>query len=284
MWAETTEDGIAVATYVNPPMNYFTDAAVAQLDELIDGWSAGSVPAIVLTGGVEGRFVTHFDVDQILRNQEQPDGIFEAPLRSRRVQAVLRRLNDLPQPVIAAMNGDTMGFGYELALAADLRVAQRGDHRIGLPEVRLGLTPAGSGLTRLTKLVGRARALDLILRARVLTPEEALAHGLVTDLADDARAAAVGIARRIAEMPAIAVALAKRSIYHVADLPMELALTLEAESSFRLKQSPEIMRPMREYLALPFDRRRTWLDAERAAAASKPAGHDPSPGGLEQRN
>lgn len=262
MWSQEQRGAVALATYTAPPMNYFTDDAVEQLDALIDGWAAGDARAIVLTGGVDGRFITHFDVDQILRNQERPDGIVEAPRRSRRVQAVLRRFNDLPQPVIAAMNGDTMGFGYELALSADLRVAQRGPFRIGLPEVRLGLTPAGSGLTRLTKLVGRGRALDLILRARVLAPEDALAAGLVTELADDALATAVAIGEEIAALPPLAVAMAKKAIHQGADLPLELALTLELESSFRLKRSPDIMLPMREYLALPLERRRAWLAGE----------------------
>lgn len=268
MWDERRQDGVAVATYARPPMNYFTDDAVDRLEALIDGWAAAAadVAVVVLTGGVEGRFVTHFDVEQILANQEAPDPIFDAPRRSRRVQAVLRRLNDLPQPVIAAMNGDTMGFGYELALSADLRIAQRGDFRIGLPEVRLGLTPGGSGLSRLTKIVGVAEALDLILRARVLTPEEALARGMVSELADDALAHALALAGRLRAMPALALAMAKRSVYQGADLPLDLALVLEAESSFRLKQSPDIMVPMREYLALPLEERRAWLDAEREAA------------------
>jgi enoyl-CoA hydratase/carnithine racemase len=246
-------------------MNYFTDAAVEQLDGMIDTWRSGSMSAIVLTGGVAGIFITHFDVDEILANQQQPDPIFEAPWRSRRVQGVLRRLNELPQPVIAALNGDAMGFGYELALSADIRIAQRGDFRIGLPEVRLGLIPAGSGLTRLGKLIGAARALDLLLRARILTPEEALAHGLVTELADDALEAGIALAQRLAALPAIAISIAKRAIYQAVDLPLDLALALETENSYRLKQAPEIMKPMREYLALPLDERRDYLDAERFA-------------------
>jgi enoyl-CoA hydratase len=264
MWAERREGDVVIATYAAPPMNYHTDAAVGQLEEMIGGWAASDASAIVLTGGVTGRFITHFDVDQILANQEQPDPIFDAPRRSRRVQSVLRRLNDLPQPVIAALNGDTMGFGYELALSSDIRVAQRGDYRIGLPEVRLGLIPGGSGLTRLGRLVGLGRALDLILRARVLTPEEALACGLVTELADDALAASVSMASELAAMPAISVAMAKKALYQGADLPLDLALAIETDASFRVKQAPEIMEPMREYLALPLDQRRTWLDPDRS--------------------
>lgn len=266
MWVETRADGIAVATYSDPPMSYFTDAAVEQLDEMIDAWSTDPVSVVVLTGGVPGRFITHFNVDQLLSNQEQPDPIFDAPRRSRRVQGVLRRLNHLPQPVLAALNGDVMGFGYELALSADIRIAQRGDYRIGLPEVRLGLIPAGSGLTRLAKLIGLARALELILLARVLTPEEAMAYGLVTELADDALAATMDTAQRLRELPSISVSMAKKALYQGSDLPLDLALTLEAEASFRVKQSPEIMIPMREYLALPLEERREWLDQGRASA------------------
>jgi enoyl-CoA hydratase len=266
MWDVAREGAVVIATYAHPPMNYYTDAALEQLDGLIDAWlDDDDARVVVLTGGAEGRFITHFDVDEILRNQEKGDSIFEAPKRSRRAQALTRRLHELPQPVIAAMNGDTMGFGFELSLAADLRVAQRGDYRIGLPEVRLGLTPAGSGLTRLTKLVGRARALDLILRAQVVTPERALELGLVTELADDASAAALAIAAELAAMPAIAVAMAKKAIHQGADLPLDLALAFEVESSFRLKQSPDIVVPMREYLALALEDRRAWLDGERPA-------------------
>jgi enoyl-CoA hydratase/carnithine racemase len=263
MWADRREGDVVLATYTAPPMNYHTDAAVDQLEGMIDGWTAGDARAVVLTGGVTGRFITHFDVDQILGGQERPDAIFDAPRRSRRVQSVLRRLNDLSMPVIAAINGDAMGFGYELALSSDIRVAQAGDYRIGLPEVRLGLIPGGSGLSRLGKLVGLSRALDLILRARVLTPAEALASGLITELAEDALVTSLEIASKLAAMPAIAVAMAKRALYQGIDLPLDLALTLETEASFRVKQDPSIMRPMREYLALPAERRRAWLDPDR---------------------
>ena len=150
MWHEEHLGGVVTATYRHPPMNYFTDEAVEQLDRLIDGWAAHAVAAVVLAGGEPGRFITHFDVDAILRNQAEPDAIVDAPRRSRRVQAVLRRLSELPKPVIAALNGDAMGFGFELALASDLRIGQRGDHRYGLPEVRLGIIPGGSGTVRLT--------------------------------------------------------------------------------------------------------------------------------------
>ncbi|MCW3068132.1 MAG: enoyl-CoA hydratase [Solirubrobacterales bacterium] len=264
MWTEQRIGRVAVARYENPPVSYFTDAAVDELDEMLDAWAHAEDLGAVVLSGRDGRFITHFDVEAILRSQVAPDPLVDAPTRSRRVQSVLRRLTMLPQPVIAALGGDAMGFGFELALACDLRIGQRGDHRYGLPEVRLGIIPGGSGTTRLTKLLGAPRALDLILRARVLSPEEALAQGLVHELADDAESRAGTIARRIAELPPVAVAMAKQVIHRADDLPLEAALAFELEGSFRSKQAPEAAEAMRAYLDVPLSERRAWLDAERA--------------------
>jgi enoyl-CoA hydratase len=262
VWSEERSAGVAVARYENPPMSYFTDQAVDELEAKVAAWArAEDVRAVVLCGS-DGRFITHFDVEAILASQLAPDPLFDAPRRSRRVQRVLQGLTALPQPVLAALGGDAMGFGLELALACDLRIGQRGDYRYGLPEVRLGIIPGGSGTTRLTRLLGAATALDLILRARVLTPEEALAHRLVHELADDARAHACAIAARIAGLPQTAVAMAKRVIHRAADLPLEAALAFELEGSFRSKQSPEAADAMRRYLAVAPPERRDWLDAE----------------------
>jgi enoyl-CoA hydratase len=264
VWSEVRRAGVAVASYDNPPMSYFTDAAVDELEAMLDAWSrAEDVGAIVLAGH-HGRFITHFDVDAILRSQVVPDPIVDAPSRSRRVQGVLRRISTLPQPVLAALGGDAMGFGFELALACDLRIGERGDYRYGLPEVRLGIIPGGSGTTRLTRLLGVPAALDLILRARVLTPEEALARGLVHELADDAVAHAEAIARGIAALPRVAVAMAKQVIHRAGELPLEAALHSELDGSFRAKQAPAAAAAMRAYLQIPLRDRRAWLDAERA--------------------
>jgi enoyl-CoA hydratase len=271
MWTEERSGGVAVARYEHPPMSYFTDQAVDELEAKIEAWSrAEDLGAIVITGG-EGCFITHFDVEAILRSQMSPDPLTDAPSRSRRVQGVLRRLTMLPQPVITALGGDAMGFGFELALACDLRIAQLGDHRYGLPEVRLGIIPGGSGTTRLTKLVGAPTALDLILRARVLTPEEALAKGLVTELAEDARARALTIAHDLADLPPLAVAMAKQVIYKAEELPLESALAFELEGSFRSKQAPAAAAAMRRYLELAPAERRAYLDGDRLVQAQEEA-------------
>jgi enoyl-CoA hydratase len=263
MWVEERVGDVALARYANPPMSYFTDEAVDQLEEMVGTWShAEDLGAIVLSGAA-GKFITHFDVEAILQSQLAPDPIVDAPSRSRRVQAVLGRLSALPQPVIAALTGDAMGFGFELALASDLRIGARGDYRYGLPEVRLGIIPGGSGTTRLTKLLGVPAALDLILRARVLTPQEALARGLVHELADDAEERACTIAGQLAGLPRVAVAMAKRVIHGAGELALGAALALELDGSLRSKLSPQAAEAMRRYLDVAPGERRAWLDADR---------------------
>src|SRR6185503_4599045 len=101
------------------------------------------------------------------------------------------------------MNGDTMGGGFELSLSCDIRIGQKGDHRFGLPEVKLGILPGGSGTQRLSRLIGAGRAIEFILRARVVRPEDALALGLVHEVADDALARARTVAGEIAALPPV---------------------------------------------------------------------------------
>src|SRR5207253_3082167 len=104
----------------------------------------------------------------------------------RRYHALMRSLNELPKSVIAVLNGDAMGGGFELALACDIRIGECGDYRYGLLEVRFGIVFGGSGLTRLARLIGFGRALLLGLQANVHTPEDAYRLGLVEELVDDA--------------------------------------------------------------------------------------------------
>lgn len=263
-WEETREGPVVLARFRRPPMNYFRDADVEELDGLVDAWRADEeLGAVVLAGGTPGRFITHFDVDEILLKQREPDGPIEGPRRSRNVHALVRKLNELPKPVISALNGDAMGWGFELALATDIRIGERGDYRYGLPEVRLGVIPGGSGLTRMAKLVGVGRALELGLGARVLTPDEAYGFGLVQEVADDAVATAMELAGRIAALPRTAVAMAKKIVYQGVDLPLDVALGFELEGAYRAKQSPEAAEALSAYLAVPLEGRRDYLDPHR---------------------
>jgi enoyl-CoA hydratase len=250
--------GVVVAAYRNPPLNYLTGAALAQLGDLVEQWSDPEVRAVVLTGGEPGLFITHFSVEELLEGQATMAE--RGPELNYRVHATFAALNDLAKPVICAMNGDTMGVGFELALAADIRIGQPGDFRYGLPEVRLGLIPGGTGTQRLARLIGPGAALDLLLRAKVVDPAEALARGLIHELADDAAGAAADLAERLAGFPRTALATAKRIIYQASDLPLATALRMEADAAFRAKVSTEATAAMRRYTAIPFAERRDWLD------------------------
>ncbi|KAE8765886.1 enoyl-CoA hydratase/isomerase family protein [Georgenia thermotolerans] len=260
-WSTATENGVVVARYRNPPVNYYTDVALGELDALVDGLATESVRALVLAGGTPGTFVTHFSPEEILAGIRDREALVRAgAVRSGRANRPLGRLAELPFPVIAAMNGDTMGFGYELALACDLRVGQRGNYRYGLPEVRLGVVPGAGGMQRLTRLVGLGRSLDMVLRARVFTPEDAYEHGLVDELADDALRTAVAIGREIAALPPVAVAAAKRALHAGADAPLTAALVLDGDANVRAKGGAEVVEVLTEYVGLPPNRRREWLE------------------------
>ena len=124
----------------------------------------------------------------------------------------------------------------------------------------MGILPGAGGTQRLTRLVGASRALDLILRARMLTPDEALREGLVNEVADDARAAALALAHELASLPATAVAMAKSVIYGGRDLDMYTAQRIEREASYRAKLAPGATQAMSEFVALPLEARRNWID------------------------
>ncbi|BEP13894.1 enoyl-CoA hydratase-related protein [Acidothermaceae bacterium B102] len=258
LWTVAMVGGVALLEYDNPPLNYLTATGLYQFGRALDDARRAGAVALVITGGVPDLFITHYSVEEILAGQDKIQE--RGPLGNQRAQQLLERLADLPQPVIAALSGDTMGFGYELALACDFRIAQRGDFRIGLPEVRMGIIPGAGGTQRLARLVGTARALDLIMRARVVSPEEAFDYGLVHELADDARATAMDLARELAALPPTAVAMAKAAVYGGQDLDLHAAERVERDASYRAKIAPGTTEVLTEYVALPLEQRRNWID------------------------
>jgi len=269
LWTLSSKDGVVVATYTNPPMNYFCAEGTRELGELVQAWRSPEVRAVVLTGGLEGRFITHYSVEELLALAEQREALRTlGTALNHGYHELLRSLRDLPKPVIAAMNGDTMGGGFELSLSCDIRIAARGDHRIGLPEVTLGILPGGCGTQRLSRLLGAGRAIDFILRGRVCRPEEALRLGLVHELAPDAATRARELARGLAALSPLSLAEVKRAVYQGAEVHLEAGLEIEADAFLRTMQSPQGVESMREYVALPLEKRRDWL--ERNAALAHP--------------
>lgn len=219
------EDGIGIVTIRRPgalnALNQDLLMELAVVAELI-AQDAG-VKVAILTG--EGRaFVAGADIGQITELADAFSGREFAIMG----QSVMNEIAGLPIPTIAAINGFALGGGLELALACDLRVASS-KARLGLPEVGLGIIPGFGGTQRLTRLVGRGRALDLIYTARHVPADEALQLGIVNRVAEDALEAAKELARAILKNGPVALALAKEAINRGENLDLDEALEIEAD-------------------------------------------------------
>jgi len=170
-----TDERIAVLTIDRPPLNAIDEqlatelaAATAELAADVD------TRAVLVRSALEGVFMAGADIHEFERIAAE--GIDRALL----VQEVFTAFAELPQPTVAAINGHALGGGLELALACDFRFAARADGALlGLPEVRLGLLPGAGGTQRLTRLVGTAKATELIMKGMQLSPEQAAEAGIV---------------------------------------------------------------------------------------------------------
>lgn len=252
---------IVVAAHHNPPMNYLSSRGAAELDRLIAEWTAADIRCVVLCGDVPGRFITHYSVEELVELSRDRDRLVEAgTVLTDDYHAMLQRLNDLPKPVVAALNGDTMGGGLEIALASDVRIGERGDLRYGFPEIKLGILPGGTGTQRLSRLIGAGRAVEFMLRGRIVRPEVALELGIVHELADDARARAVEIAHELAALPPRSTAMIKRAVYTGIDLPLRHGLRVESDASFHTRLSEDAVVAMQRYIDIPPEDRRAYLE------------------------
>lgn len=181
------------------------------------------VSALVVAG--EGR---GFCAGADLAEFADLDDTFTGREASLAGQDVMNSLAALPFPTVAALHGFAVGGGLELALACDLRVAAPGT-RLGLPETRRGLVPGYGGTQRLPRLIGEARALDLILTGRLVEAEEAHAMGLVSRLEDEPRDAARTLARAMLQGAPVALGLAKEAVVRGLDGTLPQGLEIEAD-------------------------------------------------------
>ncbi|MDN6180063.1 MAG: enoyl-CoA hydratase-related protein [Halomonas subglaciescola] len=218
-------DGIARLTVNRPKaLNALNDAVLAALDEVLDSLEANAgLRAVLLTGAGDKAFIAGAD---ITRMREQTPR--EAQEFARRALATIKRLEHLPVPVVALVNGFCLGGGCELALACDWAVAS--DNAVfGQPEVQLGIIPGFGGTQRLPRRVGPAMALELITTGRKIDANEALRIGLVNRVMPQAEldAYAEELADQLAASAPQAVGTAKRALYDGMDQDMDSALALE---------------------------------------------------------
>ena len=227
--------GCAVITYANRPFGTMTAAGSREMYAAVKAASDDpAVRSIILTGGVPGIFVRHYDVGEL---SVMSDRIGEAAPPSTPPpppEPGFLEMTDLlaaaPKPVIAAINGLCMGGGFEMSLACDLRICGDEVASIGLPETRVGIFPGGGGTQRLPRVVGEAKALEIILRGLVVDASEAFRIGLVHELVDDPLARALEIAAEWDTRGADGLAYAKRLTRAALDRPLAEGLADERRS------------------------------------------------------
>ena len=222
----------------NPPLNLVTVELIRVLDSVLAEIEAdGEIRCVVLTGTGKRAFCAGSDVKEF---QSLQGRVGEGKLLLEK--AVYRRLARLPMPTIAAIQADALGGGLELALCSDLRVADE-NAKLGLPEVRLGVMPGSGGTQRLPRVVGTARAKEMILMGEILTAAEAAEIGLVNRVA--ASGSAVELARAmagtIASRGPLAVREAKRAIDMAGDMTLDEGLARELDASERVFSSRDML-------------------------------------------
>jgi enoyl-CoA hydratase len=217
---ERRDDGVAVVRLDRPKVNALSKALLQQLRDAAQGLIDDPPGAVVVTGG-ERVFAAGADIAE-----------FGGPAEAREIGGLFRdacgAVAAIPRFVIAAINGVALGGGCELALACDWRIAAD-DARLGQPEILLGIIPGGGGTQRLPRLVGTARAKEIIVTGRQVKAEEALRIGLVDELvpAGEVQDRALAKAAGLAAGPVVAHGLAKRAIDE--GIETTLAWGLDAE-------------------------------------------------------
>jgi enoyl-CoA hydratase len=233
------DDGIAVITVNRPDkLNALNADIVKRLDGVLrEVASDDTIRAVIVTGAGEKAFVAGADIAELARM-----GPVDGVQVSRAGQDTFRFLERMPKPVIAAVNGFALGGGLELALACHIRVASS-NAKFGLPEVKLGIIPGYGGTVRLPRLVGRGRALELMLSGDMIDAAEAHRIGLVNRVEEPTAllGSARDLARRITANGPIAIALALEAVDRGMSTSIDDAQILES-NLFGLLASTEDMR------------------------------------------
>lgn len=226
------EDGVALVTLDNPPLNLVTTALTRQLDQLLCRLADDpQVLVLVLTGSGNRAFCAGSDISEF------PEYIAAGNVVDKKMRpenAMYSRLDDFPKPTIAALNGLAFGGGCELAVCCDLLVAEEAT-KLALPEIKLAVFPGSGGTSRVTRRIGEGRAKEMMFLGDPIDSRTALAWGLVNRVvpAGQAVEAALGLARELATRPNRALQICKRAIDLSLDLPedaaIERVLALSAE-------------------------------------------------------
>jgi enoyl-CoA hydratase len=233
------KDGILIITIDRPKvLNALNAQTVGEISEAFEAArDDASVKCVILTGGGDKAFVAGADINELA--QMTP---ITGKATAERGQKVFRAIERFPKPVIAAVNGFALGGGCELALACHMRIASE-NAKLGLPEVTLGIIPGYGGTQRMARLLGKGKALELILTGDRIGAEEALRIGLVNKVvpADQLMTTTEELARKIASRGPLAVRASIEAVMSGSDMPFDEGQLLEA-TLFGLLASTEDMK------------------------------------------
>ena len=240
-----TNDFVTTVSMNRPPVNALVPELQEELVETLKRLKdENATRVVVLTSAIDRYFMAGADIKAMGGeggfDRENPATLERVAQMSRRSQAAFTEIEHFSKPLIAAINGHALGGGCELALACDFRVMARGGATIGLPEVRLGLLPSGGGTTRLPRLIGRAAALDLLLRGRQVEAGEAEHIGLVNRAVEAAELdrCAHELAAELLALPPLAVREIKRCVDLGLDGSLSAGLALEERGNLALRWRP----------------------------------------------
>jgi enoyl-CoA hydratase len=246
-----THGAVALLTLNDPPVNGYTHEMMKELDaRILDARFDPKVEVIVLTGHGEKFFCAGANIAML----QKADPTFKYYF-CLHANETLSRLEQTPKLCIAALNGHTVGGGLEVAMACDLRIARKGAGKIGLPEVTLGVLPGTGGTQRLTRMIGKSKAIELMCEGRTFDFDTALAHGLVNEVWETAThaefmTAVLAYARRFTtpERASLAVGRIKRAVQSGAEMALEQGLALERELQAELFASDDAREGLAAYV------------------------------------
>lgn len=237
-------DGVALVAIDNPPVNLFDLSLYPEMRRVVAALAEDdSVRAVVFRSAVEGFFIAHFDVSLILRLPVDAG----VPGTLNDFHVMCEELRTMGKPTIAAIDGRVGGGGSEFALSCDMRFASA-TSIFCQPEVPLGIIPGGSGTVRLSRLVGRSRAMEAILGGDDIDAATAERWGWINRVVADPVSHSMALARRIAGFPVGAVRAAKRSVLRAEDHVVEDLLAEAGEFNATLAD-PAARRAMENFLA-----------------------------------
>jgi enoyl-CoA hydratase len=240
------DDRVAIITIDNPPVNSLNQQVVAEFQSALEElWADDDVKAIVITGGGQMVFMAGADINAILQLKTPA----EAKEIVMQVHALFRRIEDSSKPIIAAINGHCLGAGNELAMACHMRIANN-RAMFGQPEISLGIIPGFGGTQRLARLVGKGKALELILTGDRITGAEAASIGLVNRAVPgtEVMKTALGLAKKIASFGRPCITATLEAVNEGLAVSLEECFEIEADRFSSLVETEDMREGLTAFL------------------------------------